>query len=92
MAEGHALGDAVGIGWIHHGDLAEAAPALRIFGLGQMAASGVEAQNLAGGGDLEPLGRGFFRFDAFGTSHKFNSIAKERGIYAFPRFEASAIF
>jgi hypothetical protein len=57
-----------------------------------MASSSVEAQNLAGGGDFEPLGHGFFRFDAFGTSHKFNSIAKERGFYAASRFEASAIF
>ena len=57
-----------------------------------MAAPGVETQDLAGGGDFEPLGRGFFRFDAFGTSHKFNSIAKERRAYATSRHEASAIF
>ena len=92
MAERHALGDAIGVGWINDGDLAEAAAALGIFGRGQMAAASAEAQNLAGGGDLEPLGSGFFRFDAFGTSHKFNSIAKERRIYAIPHLEASAIF
>jgi hypothetical protein len=57
-----------------------------------MAAAGAEAQDFAGGGDFEPLGHGFSRFDAFGTSHKFNSIAKERRIYAIARFEASAIF
>ena len=92
MAEGHALGDAIGVGWINDGDLAEAAAALGVFGCGQMAAAGAKAQHLAGGGDFEPLGSGFFRFDAFGTSHKFNSIAKERKIYAMPCFEASAIF
>ena len=92
MAEGHALRDAVGVGWIHDGDLAETAAALCVFGCGQMASAGAEAQNLAGGGYFKPLGRGFFRFDAFGTSHKFNSIAKERRDYATSRHEASAIF
>jgi len=92
MAERQALRDAISVGWINDGDLAEAAAAFRVFGLGQMAATRVKAQNLAGGGDFEPLGHGFFRFDAFGTSHKFNSIAKERGLYATSRFEASAIF
>src|SRR5208283_2250295 len=87
-----ALRDAVGVGWINDRRLAEAAQALGVFGLGQMAAAGVEAQDFAGGGDFEPLGHGFFRFDAFGTSHKFNSIAKGREIYATSRFEASAIF
>lgn len=92
MAERQALRDAVSVGWINDGDLAEAAAAFRVFGLGQMASARVEAQNLAGGGDFEPLGHGFFRFNAFGTSHKFNSIAKERGVYAASRFGASAIF
>jgi len=92
MAERQALRDAISVGWINDGDLAEAAAAFRVFGLGQMAATRVKAQNLAGGGDFEPLGHGFFRFDAFGTSHKFNSVAKERGLYATSRFEASAIF
>jgi hypothetical protein len=38
----------------------------------------VAAQDFARAGDLEPLGHGLLRFDAFGSSHKFNSIAKER--------------
>jgi hypothetical protein len=80
MAEGQALRDAVDIRLVHHGDLAETAEAFGVFGLSQMAATGAMAQDLAGGGDLKPLGCGFVRFDAFGTSHKFNSIAKERGI------------
>jgi hypothetical protein len=92
MAERQILGDTVGVGRIHDGGLAKAAEALGVFGLGQMAAAGAVAQDFAGGGDLKPLGHGFSRFDAFGTSHKFNSIAKERKIYAMPRLEASAIF
>ena len=80
MAERHALGDAIDIRLVHDGGLAEAAQALGVFGLGQVTAAGARAHDLAGGGDFEPLGRGFFRFDAFGTSHKFNSIAKEREI------------
>jgi hypothetical protein len=46
------------------------AAALGIFGLGQVAVAGVAAQDFAGAGDFEPLGHGFFRFDAFGSSHK----------------------
>ena len=92
MAERQALCDAVSVGWINDGDLAEAAAALGVFGLGQMASAGVEAQDFAGGGDFEPLGHGFFRFDAFGTSHNFNSFAKECGIYVIACLEASAIF
>jgi hypothetical protein len=92
MAERQALRDAVSVGGINDGDLAEAAAAFRVFGLGQMASAGAEAQDFTGGGDFEPLGHGFFRFDAFGTSHKFNSIAKEREVYAASRFGASAIF
>jgi hypothetical protein len=92
MAERHALRNAIGVGGIHDGGLAETAATFGVFGLGQVASAGVEAQHLARGGDFEPLGRGFFRFDAFGTSHKFNSIAKERKIYVIPHFEASSIF
>jgi len=55
---------------MHIGGFAEAAQAMGIFALGQVAASGAMAQGLAGGGDLKPFGYGLFRFDAFGTSHK----------------------
>lgn len=92
MAEREILGDAIRIGGVDHGGLAEAAAALRVFGVGQVAAAGGKTHGLAGGSDLEPLGHGFFRFDAFGTSHKLNSIAKERGIYPTPSLEASTIF
>jgi hypothetical protein len=80
MAERHALSDAIDIRLVHHGGFAEPAEALGVFGLGQVAAAGAGAQDFAGGGDFEPLGGGFLGFDAFWTSHKFNSIAKERGM------------
>jgi hypothetical protein len=35
-----------------------------------VAVAGVAAQNFAGASDLEPLGHGLSRFDAFGSSHK----------------------
>ena len=50
--------------------LTQTAEPMGVFALSQVASSGAEAQSLAGGGDFEPLGHGFFRFDAFGTSHK----------------------
>jgi hypothetical protein len=71
VAEGHALGDAIDIRLVGHSGFAEAAEALGVFGLSQMAATGAGAQDFAGGGDFEPLGSGFLRFDAFWTTHKF---------------------
>jgi hypothetical protein len=70
------LCDAVEVRGIHKGGFAEAAQAMGVFGLGQVAAASAMAQGLASGGDFKPFGHGLFRFDAFGTSHKFNS--KER--------------
>jgi hypothetical protein len=92
VAERQALGDPVSVGFVHDHGFAQAAQALGIFSLGQMAAAGAGAHDLAGAGDFEPFGHGFFGFDAFGTSHKFNSIAKERGIYLFISAVASANF
>lgn len=91
MAERQVLGDAIGIGGVHHRDFAEAAQPFGVLGMGQMAATGAKAQDFAGSGDLEPFGHGFLGFDAFRTSHKINSIAKERGRYPVPRREASTI-
>jgi hypothetical protein len=78
MAEGQALGDAVNVGGIHDRSLAEATETLGVFGLGQVTAAGAVAQNLAAGGDFEPLGDGLFRFNAFGTTHKSIVSQKER--------------
>lgn len=92
MTERQILRDAIGVGGIHDGGFAEAAQAMGVFGLRQMPATGAMAQDFSGGGDLEPFGHGFLGFDAFGTSHKIYSIAKERGIYLALRRKASAIF
>jgi len=51
----------------------QAATALGVFGLTEVAATGAGAQDFATRRDLEALGDRFLRFDAFGTSHKFNS-------------------
>ena len=91
VAERQILRDAVSIGRINDHRTAETAAALGTLGLGQVAFAGVAAQNFAGAGDLEPLGHGFFRFDAFGSSHKI-FIAKERELYVATGVEASAIF
>jgi hypothetical protein len=49
--------------------------------LGQVTAARVGAHDFSGAGDFESLGHGLLRFNTFGTSHKFNSIAKERALY-----------
>ena len=80
--EREVLFDAIFVGFINQGGTAQAATALGVFGLRQMALAGAGAQNFAAGGDFEPLGRGLLRFNAFGTSHKSNSsIQKERAVY-----------
>src|ERR1039457_6181454 len=90
VAERQALGDPVSVGLVHDHGLAQAAQALGIFGLGQMAAARAGAHDLAGAGDFKPFGHGFLGFDAFWTSHKIISIAKERGMYLFISAVASA--
>ena len=92
MAEREVLRDAIGVGRVKNRTLAEAAAALGIFALQQMAFAGVAAQDFARAGDLEPFGHGLSCFDAFGSSHKFNSIAKGRALYAAGRDDASVIF
>jgi hypothetical protein len=93
VAERQILRDAVGIGRVHDGILAEAAAVLRLFALQQVAFAGVAAQDFARAGDLEPFGHGLSCFDAFGSSHKFIiSIAKGRALYAADTGDASAIF
>ena len=72
MAERQALRDAINIRRVNHRRFAETTKAFGVFSLRQVTATGARAQDFAGGGDLEPLRHGFLRFDAFGTSHKFN--------------------
>jgi len=71
VAERQILQDAISVGRVNDSNLAEAAAALGVFALGQMAQTGAAVENLARAGDLEPFGHGFFCFDAFGSSHKF---------------------
>jgi hypothetical protein len=92
MAERQILRDAIKVGRMNDGSLAEASQALGVFGLRQVASAGGIMHGFAAGGDFEPLSHGFFGFDAFGTSHKIISIAKERELYARMRDEASANF
>jgi hypothetical protein len=70
MAERQILRDAIRIGGIRRGCATETAAALGILGLGQVAVAGMVEQDFASASDLEPLGHGLFRFDAFGSSHK----------------------
>jgi hypothetical protein len=82
VAERQILQDAVGVGRVNDGGLAEMPAALGTFSLRQVAEAGAAVENLARAGYFEPLGHGLLRFDAFGTSHKFFiSIAKGRALY-----------
>jgi hypothetical protein len=89
VAERQALGDAIEVGLVHNLRLAEAAAALGVFGLGQVAAAGWEADSFAGGGDFKPLGHGFFGLDTFWASHKSIYDEKERKLYRFALCGAS---
>jgi hypothetical protein len=80
VAEGHALGNAVRVGGVHHGDFAEGATALGRLGLSQVANACVTTQNLAGGRDLKPLGRGLLRFDTFWATHIKISIQLQKSM------------
>jgi hypothetical protein len=92
MAGRQVLRDAIGVRVVNDRALAETAAALGVFALQQMAFAGVAAHDFAGTGDFKSLGHGLFRFDAFGTSHKFiNSITKGRALYAAEGPVASAI-
>ena len=77
-SERQVLFDAIFVGGINSGCAAEAAAALGAFGLRQMAFARAGAQHFAAGGNLEPLGHGFLRFNAFGTSHKINFFYSKR--------------
>jgi hypothetical protein len=80
VAERQILQDAISVGRVNDGGLTKMAAALGTFSLSQVAKASAAVEDFAGASDLESLGHGLLRFDAFGTSHKFISIAKERGI------------
>ena len=80
--EREVLLDAILVRLVHGSRTAQAAAALGVFGLRQVAFARAGAQDFAAGRYLEPLDDGLLRFNAFGTSHKSNSsIQKERAIY-----------
>jgi hypothetical protein len=80
MAERHALSDAISVGFMHKLRATQTAATLRAFVLAEVTTSSAAAQNFATGGDLEPLGGGFLRFNTFGTSHKLTFFRKERAL------------
>ncbi len=93
MAERQILQDAIGIGGMHDGALAETTATLGIFALRQMAETRAAAQDFARAGDFKPLGHGLSCFDAFGSSHKFFiSITKGRDYTRLTTDYASANF
>ena len=79
MAERQILQDAIRVGFINDSSFAKPAAALRAFAGEQVASAGVRAQHLAGRRDFEAFGHGFFGFDAFGSSHRFNFCSKRAG-------------
>jgi hypothetical protein len=74
--------DAILVGLVHRGRATQIAAALGAFGLRQMAFACARAQNFTIGRELESLGHGLFRLNAFWTSHKNQStfFQKERAI------------
>jgi hypothetical protein len=80
--ERKVLLDAILVGFMHRGRATQIAAALGILGLRQMAFACAGAQNFSLGRELESLGYGLFRLNAFWTSHKNQStfFQKERAI------------
>jgi hypothetical protein len=74
VTEWKVLRDAISVRGIDDSGLAQPSAALRTFALKQMATTRLHPHNLAGTGNLKPFSDGFFRFDAFGTTHKFGFL------------------
>ena len=69
MAEGHALRDAIHIGFVNRARATQVSAAFRPLGLQQMAFAGARAHHFAARGDLKPLRCRFLGLNAFWTSH-----------------------
>ena len=78
MAEHQALLDAIHVSRVHRGAAAEIAASLGALSLAQVPPAGTGAHDFPAGGDLESLGRGLLRLDAFWTSHKLFSCLSKR--------------
>jgi hypothetical protein len=81
VTERQVLFDTIDIGFMNQGRPAQAAPAFGAFGLAEMPPAGLAAQDFAAGRDLETFGHGFLRFDAFGTSHKNQSVSLQKSAH-----------
>jgi hypothetical protein len=81
VAEGQILFNAVLVSGMHAGGSTQTAAALGAFGLTEMPPARAGAQDLATGGNLESLGGGFLRFDAFWTSHNESAFFEKSAQY-----------
>ena len=80
VAEGQVLFDTIDVRGMYPRGAGEAAAALRILGLKQMPLPSPGTEHFTASRNLETLGHRFFRFNALRTSHKCNSLSKERAI------------
>ena len=79
--ERQILLDAVFVRGMNPGGAAQGAAALGVLGLAEVPSACAGAENLATGGDFEPLGRGFLCLNALRTSHNKSAFfQKERAI------------
>src|SRR5262245_9636526 len=72
--EGQVLSDAIRISLVDDAGATQGAAALAALGLVQVAPASMGEQHLAASGELESLGHGFLRFDAFGTAHNIRKV------------------
>jgi hypothetical protein len=85
MAEWQALRNAVFVGRMHRAHTAQVSAPLGALGLAQVPPAGAGAQHFAASRNLEPLGRGLLRFNAFWTSHKSIHFLSKRARNICPR-------
>lgn len=79
-AEGQVLLNAILVRGMDTSGAAQAAAALGTFGLAEVPPTRTGAEHFSAGRDFESFGRGFLRFDAFGTSHK-SAFSKKSAQY-----------
>ena len=77
LREGHALLDAIYHRLVHEAGLAEVAFTLGILGRSQVTQTRFTTQQLARGGEFEPLGHGFFSLSTCNGSRHGAGDSKE---------------
>jgi len=80
VAERQVLFDAIFVRGVNSRQPAQSSAAFGALALAEVPATGAGAQDFAPRRNLETLGYGFLRFDAFGTSHKSSFFPKERAV------------